>query len=183
MAYSFPEEGREMLSDHFLDVGTENAREFQQGQPCQTATAAQAYGQGEVGIEARIRLRVPEIKPRYWRVIFERAGINPEIGRFSAFGDLPRGLINVESVHRHQEQSMLVDVDETVKRRENDVIKSMTYFIVVYGCTAIKAAMTRWFATPSILGGGLGLPFLSRGLSMMGNCVFSQVDGPSSSAS
>lgn len=35
-----PEEVREMHPDLVLDFATQNAREFQQGQPCQTITAA-----------------------------------------------------------------------------------------------------------------------------------------------
>lgn len=125
MAYPIPEEGREMLSDHFFDLTTENGREFQQGQPRQTTMAAQAYGQGEVGIKARIRLRVPEIEPRYWRAIFERAQLKPETGRLSSLGNSPPGLIRVERVHCHQQQAMLVDIDESPENVENGFSERM----------------------------------------------------------
>jgi hypothetical protein len=123
---STPEEVREIHADLMLDFGTQYARKFQQGQPRQTTTAAQAYGQGEVGIEVRIRLRVPEIKPRYWRAVFERAEIKPDIGGFPAFGDAPPCLVRVERVHCHQQQAVLVDVDKSVEHMEGGVLREMT---------------------------------------------------------
>src|SRR5258708_33874361 len=91
--------------------------------------AAQAYGQGEVGIEALVRLRFPEIKPRYWRVIFERTQLKPDTGSLLTFGDAPPGLIQVERVHRHKQEAVLVDVDEGVERVENGFFERMAILL------------------------------------------------------
>jgi hypothetical protein len=142
-----PEEVREVHPDLVLDFATQSAREFQQGQPRQTTTAAQAYGQGEVGIEARIRFRVPEIKPRYWRVIFERAQLKPDMGRLPAFGNPPPGLIRVERIHRHQQQAMLVGVDEGLERVENGFFETMAVLlhsrVWLYGYQSVDDVLVR----------------------------------------
>jgi hypothetical protein len=147
MTESIPEEVREMHSDLMLDFATQRAHKFQQGQPRQTTTAAQAYSQGKVGIEARIRLRVPEIKPRYWRVIFERARLKPDIGRLPAFGDAPPGLIEVERIHRHKQQPVLVDVDEGAENMENGFFERMAVLlhsrVWLYGYQSVDDVLVR----------------------------------------
>lgn len=146
MTKSAPEEARKVHSDLMLDFAAQRANEFQQGQLPKTTTITQAYGQGKVGIEARIRLRVPEIKPRYWRVIFERTVIKPDFGGLPAFGDTPPGPVWVERMHRHQQQAVLVDVDESVEHMEGGVLREMAVLhsrVWLYGYESIDDAWVR----------------------------------------
>jgi len=59
-------------------------------------------------------------------MIFERAKLEPNFGRLLTLRNLPPGRIRVERMHSHEQQAVLIMVDERVKRMKSSFLKRMT---------------------------------------------------------
>jgi hypothetical protein len=109
-----------------FNLATKCPHEFWQRERRQSDTIPQAHGQRKMRVETRIRLRVPEIEPSHLRMIFERTKLKPNLGRLLTFRNLPPGRIRVERMHSHEQQAVLIMVDERVKRVKSSFLKRMT---------------------------------------------------------
>jgi hypothetical protein len=109
-----------------FNLATKRPHEFWQGERRQSDAIPQAHGQRKMRVETRIRLRVPEIEPSHLRMIFERTKLKPNLGRLLTFRNLPPGRIRVKLMHSHEQQAVLIMVDERVKRVKSSFLKRMT---------------------------------------------------------